>query len=62
MRNTLTNSATAVLLLELSTDILTKELSGMSLGDDSNVIITNAENKNIAVKEMNQSEKMQPSN
>jgi methyl-accepting chemotaxis protein len=52
MRNTLTNSSTAVLVIELGTDILTKELSGMSLGDDSNVIITNAANKNIALKDM----------
>lgn len=54
MRNTLTNSSTAVLVLELSTDILTKELSGMSLGDDSNVIITNEANKYIASKDMTQ--------
>lgn len=48
MRNTLTNSTTAVLMLELSTDLLNKEITGMSLGDDSKVVITNAENKNVA--------------
>ncbi|WP_141692464.1 methyl-accepting chemotaxis protein [Paenibacillus pectinilyticus] len=52
MRNTLTNSSTAILVLELSTDTLTKELSGMSLGDDSNVIITTEDNKYIAAKDM----------
>lgn len=57
MRNTLTNSTSAVLLLELSTDLLNKELDGMSLGDDSKVVITNADNKNVAVKDITQLEK-----
>ncbi|WNR45907.1 methyl-accepting chemotaxis protein [Paenibacillus roseipurpureus] len=52
MRNTLTNSSSGVLVLELSTDTLVKELSGISLGDDSKVIISNADNKNIALKEI----------
>ncbi|TXK79352.1 methyl-accepting chemotaxis protein [Paenibacillus sp. N3.4] len=49
MRNTMSNSTTAILLIELSTDILKKEISGISLGDDSKVFITNAENKNVGV-------------
>ncbi|MZQ86153.1 HAMP domain-containing protein [Paenibacillus sp. 5J-6] len=57
MRNTLTNSTTAVLMLELSTDLLNKEITGMSLGDDSKVVITNAENKNVAVAETAELEK-----
>lgn len=57
MRNTLTNSTTAVLMLELSTDLLNKEITGMSLGDDSKVVITNAENKNVAVAEIAELEK-----
>ena len=56
MRNTLTNSPTGVLVLEWSTDMLKKEINGMSFGDDSNVIITNAANKNIAVKDMKASD------
>ncbi|BFT74867.1 methyl-accepting chemotaxis protein [Paenibacillus sp. P36] len=57
MRNTLTNSTTAVLMLELSTDLLNKEITGMSLGDDSKVVITNAENKNIASANISELEK-----
>lgn len=57
MRNTLTNSTTAVLMLELSTDLLNKEITGMSLGDDSKVVITNADNKNVAVAETAELEK-----
>jgi methyl-accepting chemotaxis protein len=57
MKNTLTNNTSAILLLELSTDILNKELNGMSLGDDSKVVITNTENKNMAIKEIAEIEK-----
>ncbi|WP_244209252.1 methyl-accepting chemotaxis protein [Paenibacillus ferrarius] len=57
MRNTLTNSTAGVLVLELSSDILNKELNGISLGDDSKVVITNAQNKNIAAKDLTQIEK-----
>ncbi|MCY9661112.1 methyl-accepting chemotaxis protein [Paenibacillus chondroitinus] len=57
MRNTLTNSTTAVLMLELSTDLLNKEITGMSLGDDSKVVITNAENKYIASADLTELEK-----
>ncbi|WP_240343725.1 methyl-accepting chemotaxis protein [Paenibacillus sp. SYP-B3998] len=48
MRNTLTNNTAAVLVLELSTETLNKEINGMSLGDGSKVVITNADNKHIA--------------
>lgn len=57
MRNTLTNSTTAVLMLELSTDLLNKEITGMSLGDDSKVVISNAENKNVASADSSELEK-----
>ncbi|WP_254776863.1 methyl-accepting chemotaxis protein [Paenibacillus sp. yr247] len=55
--STISNSSSAILLIELSTDILNKELNGMSLGDDSKVVITNAVNKNIAIKDTAEIEK-----
>ncbi|WP_229757694.1 methyl-accepting chemotaxis protein [Paenibacillus marchantiophytorum] len=57
MRNTLTNSTSGILVLELNADILAKELNGISLGDDSAVAITNHENKNIAAKNLTDIEK-----
>lgn len=56
IRNTLTNNSSAVLVVELNLDVLNNEIKGISLGDDSNVIITNANNKNIAVFNSNELE------
>ncbi|MFD0698871.1 methyl-accepting chemotaxis protein [Paenibacillus sp. GCM10027628] len=57
MRNTLSNSTSAILVIELGNEILNKELQGMTLGDDSKVVITSATNKNIATLEPDQLEK-----
>ncbi|MEW9700063.1 methyl-accepting chemotaxis protein [Paenibacillus sp. SI8] len=51
IKSTQSSKTTGILVVELSTDILNKELKGISLGEDSKVVITNANNKNIATLE-----------
>ncbi|MFC5447184.1 methyl-accepting chemotaxis protein [Paenibacillus aestuarii] len=57
MRNTLTNSTTAVLVVEISTDVLSKEIAGVSLGEGSDVVITTESNKINAAMDFNNLEK-----
>ncbi|MBD0381761.1 methyl-accepting chemotaxis protein [Paenibacillus sp. WST5] len=57
MRNTLSNTTSAILVLELGNEILNKEIKGMSLGDDSKVVITSGSNKNIATLNPDELEK-----
>ncbi|RTE08305.1 methyl-accepting chemotaxis protein [Paenibacillus whitsoniae] len=57
MKNTVSNSTTAVLVIEYGTDILNKELAGISLGEDSKVVITSSTNKNVATANLESIEK-----
>jgi methyl-accepting chemotaxis protein len=50
-KNTLSNGSAAVLVMEISTDVLANEVSQIQLGAESQIVITNAENKYIATKD-----------
>ncbi|MBP1989912.1 methyl-accepting chemotaxis protein [Paenibacillus eucommiae] len=52
-----TSTRETVLVLEIGTDVLNKELAQIELGDQSQIIITNQQNKNIAVKDNSDLEK-----
>jgi methyl-accepting chemotaxis protein len=50
LKNTSTGSTAGVVLIEYSTDLLNTEISGIQLGDNSEVSVMTADNKYIATK------------
>jgi methyl-accepting chemotaxis protein len=51
LRNTVTNNANAVMLMEINADTLNNEVTQIQLGADSHVAITNQGNKFIAARD-----------